>query len=301
MDYSAKSYGEHKPTFKSSSWNKSPTIPANIIHICHVGFHVDFSSSENVMRCGPKPPSCKSKADGRVTLNQWEFKEFSRTRAQRLSRKHGLRMQTSYGPSISCVKWPSTGSHVTNGQGHFTHETESPWPITLQALSLVENAEQVQVRFTLRSRDQWSMRMQDGCDVFHDSYMASNGSCFMVTWIVSINHFLEVCLTQNRKTMVFQMLTTVDLFYYFIMCEDRMNKIHWICIWSRAQSHTTSHYTWGSVTALHDFGDVLGRRPSDTFFWALTISWSRLLARVWSGPPRFSLHQVSIWTNQRIT
>ena len=45
----------------------------------------------------------------------------------------------------------------------------------------------------------------------------------------------------------------------------------------------TSHYTRGSVTTLHGFGGVL-RRPWDTFFWALTISWSRQLARVWSGP-----------------
>jgi hypothetical protein len=37
------------------------------------------------------------------------------------------------------------------------------------------------------------------------------------------------------------------------------------------------------MTTLHDFGGVLGR-PLDTFFWALTISWSRLLARVYSGP-----------------
>ena len=63
-------------------------------------------------------------------------------------------------------------------------------------------------------------------------------------------------------------------------------KIHWNIIWLRAQSHMTSHYTWGSVTTLHDFGGVLGW-PSDAFFWALTISWSRLLACVacvWSGP-----------------
>ena len=30
---------------------------------------------------------------------------------------------------------------------------------------------------------------------------------------------------------------------------------------------------------LHDVGGVLGQ-PLDTLFWALTISWSRLLARV---------------------
>ena len=47
----------------------------------------------------------------------------------------------------------------------------------------------------------------------------------------------------------------------------------------RALSHMTSQYTRGLVTTLHDLGDVLGR-PWDTFFWALTMSWSRLLARV---------------------
>ena len=58
--------------------------------------------------------------------------------------------------------------------------------------------------------------MQDGCEVYMDSYMASNGSCFMITWVVFKNHLLEVGLTQNRETMA---LTTVGL-VYFIMCED---------------------------------------------------------------------------------
>ena len=60
-------------------------------------------------------------------------------------------------------------------------------------------------------------------------------------------------------------------------------EIHWNSIWLRARSHMTSHYTWGPVTTLHDFGGVLGR-PLDTFFGALTISWSRLLARVCGDP-----------------
>ena len=58
--------------------------------------------------------------------------------------------------------------------------------------------------------------------------------------------------------------------------------IHWNSIWLRARSHTTSHYTWESVTSLHDLGGVLGR-PLDTLFWAVTILWSRLLACVWSS------------------
>ena len=154
-----------------------------------------------------------------------------------------------------------------------TRDSE-PLTITLQALSLVEKAQPVQVRFTLRLRDQWSMWMQYGCIVYMDSYMASNESCFMVTWTIYKNHLLEVGLTQNQDTMALRTLTFVDLFY-FIMCEDPHEiEIYWISF---------SHYTWESMTALHDFGGVVGR-PLDTFIWALTISWSWLLAHVWSGP-----------------
>jgi hypothetical protein len=59
--------------------------------------------------------------------------------------------------------------------------------------------------------------------------------------------------------------------------------IHWNGIWLRAQSHMASRYAWGFVTTLHDFGGVLGQ-PLDTFFWAFTISWSRLLVHVWTDP-----------------
>ena len=94
-------------------------------------------------------------------------------------------------------------------------------PVTnaLQAHSLVEKAEPVQVRFTLRVRDQHSMWIQDGCRVDMDAYMASNGSCFIGTWTVFKNHLLEVGLTRNQETMALRTLTTVGLFY-FIMFED---------------------------------------------------------------------------------
>ena len=59
-------------------------------------------------------------------------------------------------------------------------------------------------------------------------------------------------------------------------------KIHCNSIWLRARSNMTSHYTWGSMTTLHDIGGVLGQ-PLNTFYWALTISWSWLLGCVWSG------------------
>ena len=87
--------------------------------------------------------------------------------------------------------------------------------ITLQAFSLVEKAEPVQVRFTLHLRDQHNIWMQDGCKV----YIASNKSCFMVIWTIFKNHLLEVGLTQNREIVALQTFTTINLFY-FIMCED---------------------------------------------------------------------------------
>ena len=58
-----------------------------------------------------------------------------------------------------------------------------------------------------------------GCKAYMDSYMASNGSCFMVTWNIFENHFLEVGLTQTKETMALQTFRTVVLFY-FIKCED---------------------------------------------------------------------------------
>jgi hypothetical protein len=76
-------------------------------------------------------------------------------------------------------------------QGPLHTQDREPVAITFQALSLVEKAEPIQVRFTLRLRDQRSMWMQDGCKVYMDSYMASNGSCFMVTWTSFKNHLLE--------------------------------------------------------------------------------------------------------------
>ena len=74
--------------------------------------------------------------------------------------------------------------------------------------------------------------------------------------------------------------------HWFILCYHVWGlawiKINWNSMWLKAWSHVTSHYTWGFVTTLHDFGGVLGQ-PLDTFFWVLTISWS-FLACVWSGP-----------------
>ena len=61
--------------------------------------------------------------------------------------------------------------------------------------------ELVHIRFTLCLRYHRSMWMHDGCKVYMDSYMASNGSCFMVTWTTFKDHLLEVGLTLQRMNM----------------------------------------------------------------------------------------------------
>ena len=71
--------------------------------------------------------------------------------------------------------------------------------ITLQALSLIKKSGANPSLLHTTFEEQWSMWMRDGCKVYMDSYMASNGSCFTVTWIIFKNHLLEVGLIQTRR------------------------------------------------------------------------------------------------------
>ena len=165
-------------------------------------------------------------------------------------------------------------------KGHFTHETESPWPLDFKHSHWWKKAEPVQDRyFTLRLKDQRSRWMQDdGCKVYMESYMASNGLCFMVTWTVFKNHLLEVGPTQNRGDD----RTPNAHNYWFILFYHV-----WVPAWIETHwgpghmwLHTTLENPWLHYMIL----EVYLGWPLDTFFWAPTISWSWLLACVWSGP-----------------
>ena len=154
-----------------------------------------------------------------------------------------------------------------------------PMTITLQPLSLVEKEELIQICFTLCSRDQRTLWMQGGCNVHMDSYMALLHGY--------LDYFQNPPLggRPNTKSGDHGTPNTHNrcfILFYHVRGPTWID-IRWNNIWLRARSHMTSHYTRGSVTALHDFGGEFGR-PLNTFFWALTISRSQLLARVWSGP-----------------
>ena len=134
------------------------------------------------------------------------------------------------------------------------------------------------------------MWMHDGCKVYMVSYMALNGSRFMVTWII----FKKPPLGGRSNTIPGDHDTPNAHNRWFILYYHAWVPT-WIetqrySIWSKARSHMASHSTWGSVTTLHVFGGVLGP-PLDTFYWALTVSWSWLSARVWSDPHGSERHK----------
>jgi hypothetical protein len=100
--------------------------------------------------------------------------------------------------------------------------------------------------------------------VYMDSYMASNGSRFMVTWIIFKKPPLGRRL--NTKPGDYGITNThnciIILFYH--MWRLAWIEVHWNNIWVRARSHVASPYTRDPVTTLHDFEGVLGR-PLDVF------------------------------------
>ena len=106
--------------------------------------------------------------------------------------------------------------------------------------------------------------MQDGCKVYMDSYMASSGSCLMVTWTIFKDHRLKVGLTQTKRPWHSE--RSQPLIYSILSCvRTNMNRI------SLEQHLVESPITYDFtlhlrfVPTLHDFRGVLGR-PLDTFF-----------------------------------
>ena len=86
--------------------------------------------------------------------------------------------------------------------------------------------------------------------------MASNRSCFMVTWIGFKNHLLEVGLTYNLEIMVLRMLSAVD--YSILSCARthlNINSVKYYLV----EGMVTYDFTLPLriMTTLHDFGGVL--------------------------------------------
>jgi hypothetical protein len=130
--------------------------------------------------------------------------------------------------------------------------------------------------------------MQDRCEVYIDAYMASTGSCFMVTWIIFKNRLLKIGLTQNWETMALRNLITVDFLFILSCVRTHMNKklltyclVEGLVIYDftldlRVREHATCF--WKCL-----------RKAFGHFFWALTISWhgSWLVCKVASRTLKF--------------
>ena len=120
------------------------------------------------------------------------------------------------------ISWSRLLARVQSGpkcESHLTHKTESPWPLRFKHSHWWKR----QSWSKFASHYAWGTNEVSECtmDVKYtrDSYITSNGSRFMVTWIIFINRLVEVGPTQNWETMALWTLTTMDLFWY-IMHED---------------------------------------------------------------------------------
>ena len=171
---------------------------------------------------------------------------------------------------------------LTSITGHFAHETEGPWPLQFKHSRWWKR----------RSRSKFASRYAWGTDRVSECKVDVK-STWIPTWH-RIDHVSWWLGSFSKRPIRGRPNTKpgdhgtpkVHNCWFIIFYHVRgyyMNENLWNNTWLRVWSHMTSHYTWGPVTTLHDFGSVL-RQPLDTFFWALTISWSRLLACVWSDP-----------------
>ena len=212
------------------------------------------------------------------------------------------------------VKWIFMEERSSCSSSGSTEVQLGPWTCTLKATS----------HMRLRARDHYTSSTLIGgnggvspstlhttlegpteyvnarwCKVYMDSYLTSNATspCFMPHGHLDYLQKPPLGGRPNTKPRDHHG-TPNDHHSWFILFyhgwAPAWINIHQNSIWLRAWSHMTSHYTWGSVTTLHDFGGVLGQ-PLDTFFWALTNSWSRLLACVWSGPKVCGCYSIFIF------
>ena len=101
----------------------------------------------------------------------------------------------------------------------FTHETKSPWPLHFKHSHWGKRQRSRWSKFATSQYARWtngvSMWMHYGCKVYMESYVASNGSCFLVTWTILKNDLSEVGLTQTGRPWYSQ---RSQLLIYFLLC-----------------------------------------------------------------------------------
>ena len=92
------------------------------------------------------------------------------------------------------------------------------------------------------------MWMQDDCRVYMDSYTASNGSCFMVTWTMSYSQKPPLGGRPNTKPFGDHGTSSAHKpigLFYFIMCEDPHEEEFIEIAFSWGPGHIWLHTTLG--------------------------------------------------------
>ena len=129
--------------------------------------------------------------------------------------------------------------------------------------------------------------MEDECKVYMKSYMASNGSRFMVSWTIFKNHLLEVRLTQKPGDHGTLNPHTINL-WYFVMCEDpTWIEIHRSSIWLRP-GHTWLHTTLEGLVCWYITTHALNLKLTQIL---LSMLW---LDESWRGA--LTEEKATIWT-----
>ena len=162
----------------------------------------------------------------------------------------------------SCWVGSTTDYSVGMILGPLHNEIESPWPFHFKHSHWWERRSQSK----FSSHYAWGTKGDSACN-----WMWSlHGFLYGMKWIMFHDHLDYFQKPPNKPHTKPGDHDTPNshnrwfiLFWY--VWGPAWIEIHWNKIWLRAWSHMAPHYTWASVTTLHDFGSVLGR-PLDAFF-----------------------------------
>jgi hypothetical protein len=170
-------------------------------------------------------------------------------------------------------------------EGRLTYKTKSTWPLHFKHSHWRKRRNQPK----FATHNTWGTDRISECKMdvklYMDSCMTSNGSCFMITWTI----FPKPHVGGRPNTKPWDHGTPNAHNRYFILYSScvrtRMDRNSWkkhlvenpvtygFTLHLRVRDHTTWFWRYVGDDGLWTL-----------LFWAPTISWSRLLACVWSGP-----------------
>ena len=209
-----------------------------------------------------------------------KFKVIGHNKKSQVARQHGK----IKGVTKNRLRPHNLGLSPKANKGHFTHETESPLPIHFKH----SHWWKWRIRSKFTSHYAWGTNRvcERKMDIKSTWIPTWHRMDHVLCWTILKNHLLEGGLTQKQEAMALWMLAVVDLFY-FNMCEGPYElsfiKIEFGWGSSPLWLHTTLEGPWPHYYMILEVG-------WDGGLWILSlglsqlISWSRLLARVWSGP-----------------